>query len=144
TGFVLGLLLISCLNPEGRHIFWATCILKISVFATIFKIFKSNIKNNAYTYSLTIAMAICMSAIAPVLYTTKAKPFSYNKSNMNSEINKKIISIVKSTGITYIYGEDFWRMQLLNSIDAEVHSSELTDAYDKFVIPRTWLSRPSW
>lgn len=35
-------------------------------------------------------------------------------------------------------------MQLLNSIDAEVHSSELTDSYDKFVIPRTWLSRPSW
>ncbi|HGB6221335.1 TPA: hypothetical protein ACIVXG_004659, partial [Salmonella enterica subsp. enterica serovar Potsdam] len=67
TGFVLGLLLISCLNPEGRHIFWATCILKISVFATIFKIFKSNIKNNVYSYSLTIAMAICMSAIAPVL-----------------------------------------------------------------------------
>ncbi|EAW8475552.1 hypothetical protein FOX03_23470, partial [Salmonella enterica] len=61
-----------------------------------------------------------------------------------SEINKKIISIVKLTGIKYIYGEDFWRMQLLNSIDAEVHSSELTDSYDKFVIPRTWLSRPSW
>lgn len=34
-------------------------------------------------------MAICMSAIAPVLYTTKAESFSYNKSNMNSEINKK-------------------------------------------------------
>ncbi|EDY8764995.1 hypothetical protein GPE80_004559, partial [Salmonella enterica subsp. enterica serovar Braenderup] len=106
TGFVLGLLLISCLNPEGRHIFWATCILKISVFATIFKIFKSNIKNNVYSYSLTIAMAICMSAIAPVLYTTKAESFSYNKSNMNSEINKKIISIVRLTGIKYIYGED--------------------------------------
>ncbi|MGS9078508.1 hypothetical protein ACQWET_23295, partial [Salmonella enterica subsp. enterica serovar Infantis] len=77
-------------------------------------------------------------------YTTKAESFSYNKSNMNSEINKKITSIVRLTGIKYIYGEDFWRMQLLNSIDAEVHSSELTHSYDKFVIPRTGLSRPSW
>ncbi|MEA7543870.1 hypothetical protein ONO12_27605, partial [Salmonella enterica subsp. enterica serovar Montevideo] len=48
---------------------------------------------------------------AKLAFYTKAESFSYNKSNMNSEINKKIISIVKSTGITYIYGEDFWRMQ---------------------------------
>ncbi len=56
TGFVLHCYLYHA-NPEGRHIFWATCILKISVFATILK-FLSNIKNNVYSYSLTIAMAI--------------------------------------------------------------------------------------
>lgn len=109
-GFVLGLLFILCFNLKGCYIFWVICILKIFVFVIIFKIFKSNIKNNVYLYLLIIVMVICMLVIVLVLYIIKVEFFSYNKFNMNLEINKKIILIVRLIGIKYIYGEDFWRM----------------------------------
>lgn len=144
-GFTFGLILVASLNPDsGRHIFWATCLLKISVFSLAYILIKKYFNNNTIALTLTLLMALGMSALPPTFYETKMKPFNYSKLNINSEINQKIKATIKATGIKYIYGEDFWRMQLLNSLDFDVHSAELIEFHRKGVIPRDWLTRPSW
>ncbi|EKJ4095717.1 hypothetical protein PG437_003157 [Salmonella enterica] len=145
VGFIFGLILVASLNPDsGRHIFWATCLLKISVFSIVYIVISRYISKNTIALTLTLLVALGMSALPSTFYETKLKPFNYAKLNINSDINKKIKETVKSTGIKYIYGEDFWRMQLLNSMDFDVHSAELTEFHMKGVIPRDWLTRPSW
>lgn len=145
VGFIFGLILVASLNPDsGRHIFWATCLLKISVFNISYIVINRYINNNTIALTLTLLVALGMSALPSTFYATKLKPFNYAKLNINSQINKKIKETIKSTGIKYIYGEDFWRMQLLNSMDFDVHSAELTEFHMKGVIPRDWLTRPSW
>lgn len=144
-GFLSGLLLVASLNPDsGRHIFWATCLLKLVVFYFMHCVISNFIKNNILSSSVTVIIAILMSSWVPISYMNNFKSFNYTNIDKKSEINNKILSLTKQYGINYIYGEDFWRMQLLNSFDSSIKSSEIIEVNHEHLVPREWLSRPSW
>ncbi|EIE3482041.1 hypothetical protein LDD17_004873, partial [Salmonella enterica subsp. enterica serovar Lubbock] len=67
VGFVFGLIIISCLNPDsgGRHILWAICLLKICIFSYMYQAIILFFGKDKLAHLATAAIAIIISSVLP-------------------------------------------------------------------------------
>ncbi|WP_182911157.1 hypothetical protein, partial [Salmonella enterica] len=146
VGFVFGLIIISCLNPDsgGRHILWAICLLKICIFSYMYQAIILFFGKDKLAHLATAAIAIIISSVLPIAYLSSFKPFNYANFNPYKNLNTKIIETAKEYGVSNIYGGDFWRMIILNSYNSGITSAELDIKNGSEIIPKQWLTRPSY
>lgn len=143
AGLLFGALAVAGLNPDSsRHYLWAIFIFKLIILATLYKNLGKYIPKISAAF-LTIAFAFFASTWFASLIQLNWNVNNAIKSRNHPQAIQDIQKIVEETGISNIYGEDYWRMMPLNSIIENLNAQALL--LDGTTIrPYSWLTRPSW
>lgn len=143
-GIVIGLFAVASLNPDSlRHVQWAMSLLKLTLFIWLYDLLSRSIKSKSALAIITVLIALLTSCWYPVVANKNLNLSIHITFQRARDFNREILALMQQNHIYRIYGGDFWGILPLNAIDNRVNAGELAINGDN-VVPRHWLSRPSW
>jgi hypothetical protein len=142
-GVIVGSLAVATLNPDSsRHYLWAIFLAKLFVFKWLHDI-TSRFVPGKLAAIFVLASGFLMSSWFACLVKFNWDPDGAIKYRNITEAIQDIREISEKTGITNIYGEDFWRMMPLNTLVDNVNAQALSLSGGE-LHSSSWLTRPSW
>jgi hypothetical protein len=142
-GLVVGALAVAALNPDSsRHYLWTMFLAKLFFLIWSLDLWHRHVAAKNSVPVLAV-LALLMSSWFAVLVKLHWHPTKAIDNRNANEAIASIEEIARKTKISYIYGEDFWRMMPLNTFVSDINAQSLfLDGAE--LHPFNWLTMPSW